>query len=360
MQNRQDADVYVLVTGQRTGAGGEAVQLLFEGGHRFVGIMDTVGYHINPNATESIERDQLVKALRKGILKYIIHTDMVDQLDYQIHSVDRVEKEVLDDDLWDYWVFNLGGNAWLNGEATFKNMDLSGRFSATRITNDHKLEFSSTYNYSENTFTLNDRESISSIFKSYNFYLEYVKSLSDHWSIGGKSRSGSTTFGNMDVSTTLQGGVEFNVFPYADAQTRRFSFFYTIGPEHYDYTDLTIYNKQEEWLGRQALTIQYEQTQKWGEVYLRFGAQQYLHDRTLYNAFFNPRVNWQIYKGLSLDLGGYFSFVKDRINIAKSNVSDEDILLQVRQLDTQFSYYSFLGLNYRFGSAYNNFVNPRF
>ncbi|MBT8190000.1 MAG: hypothetical protein KJO50_11715 [Bacteroidia bacterium] len=360
MQDRQLADIFILATRQRTGAGGDEVQLLFEGNNHFTGMMDTIKYFVDPNATESIERDLLVNEIKRGLLKYIIHTDIINKLDYTVESNTADITETPIHDPWNYWVFNIGGNGWLNGEDTYNSIDLTGRISANRITDKNKIQFSARYNHEENNYTLTDGEEFKSIRKSYNLYFEYVKSLGDHWSVGGISRSGSTTFGNTDLSTTIRGALEFNVYPYSDAQTRRFSFFYTIGPEYYDYTDLTIYDKESEWVGRHGLTIQYEQTQKWGDISISFGVQQYFHDPHLYNAYLNPRLNWQIFKGLSINFGGFFSFVNDRINIAKSDISDEDILLQIKQLDTDFSYYSYFGVNYRFGSKYNNFVNPRF
>lgn len=360
MQDRQLADIYILATDQRTGAGGEEVQLVFQGNNQFATIQDTIKYLVDPNATDAIERDQLVNELKKGLLQYIVKTDLIKNLSY---SVETSNTEVLvaeEKDPWNYWVFNLGGNAWLNGEQSFSGMDLSSRLSANRITDENKFIFSSRFNYSENTWNLSDGETFKRILRSYNFYIEYVKSITDHWSVGGVSSSGSSTFGNTDVSSTIRAAVEYNVFPYQEAQTRRFSFFYAIGPEYYDYTDLTIYDRETEWVGRHSLTIQYEQTQKWGEIDLSFGIQQYFHNHQLYNAFLNPNIEWQIFKGFSINMGGYFSFVNDRINIAKSDITDEDILLNIKQLDTDFTYYSYFGINYRFGSSYNNFVNPRF
>ena len=37
----------------------------------------------------------------------------------------------------------------------------------------------------------------------------------------------------------------------------------------------------------------------------------------------------------------------------------EDILTRQRQLATSFSYFTFVGLSYTFGSIYNTIVNPR-
>ena len=360
MQNRQEADIYILATRQRTGAGGDEVQLLFQGNNSFELILDTLTYYIDPNATESIERDQFIKAVKKGLLPFLIESEIFDQLEYSISDIENTSEDNKDNDLWNYWVFNLGGNGWINGEQSYKRLDLSTRLSADRITNDNKFVFSGWYNFQENTFILSDQEEYTSILRSYNLYSEYVHSINDHWSMGGVLRSGSSTFGNTDLSTAIRGAIEYNIYPYKEAQTRRFSFFYSIGPEFYDYTEKTIYGKENEWTLRHSLTIQYAQTQKWGEIDLFFGYQQYFHDLNLYNAYLNPNIEWQIYKGLSLNFGGFFSFVTDRINIAQSEISDEDILLQIKQLDTDFTYHSYVGLNYRFGSKFNNFVNPRF
>ncbi len=360
MQDRQDADIYILATRQPTGAGGSEIQIVFEGDNQFVGIIDTIKYMVDPNATESIERNLLVQSLKRGLLKYIMQTDIVNNINYTIEPITVDDSNTNQTDPWDYWVFNVGGNGWINGEASYNNINLSGRLSASRVTDKHKFQFSGRYNHQENKFTLTDGEEFKSTLKSYNFYLEYVKSLGEHWSVGGTSRAGSSTFGNTDVSSSIKAALEYNIFPYAESQTRRFSIFYAIGPEYYDYSEPTIYERETEWVTRHGLTIQYEQTQKWGNIYFSFGVQQYLHNPTLYNAYFNPRLEWQIFKGLSLNLGGFFSLVNDRINIAKSEISDEDILLQIKQLDTNFTYYSHFGVNYRFGSKYNNFVNPRF
>jgi hypothetical protein len=44
----------------------------------------------------------------------------------------------------------------------------------------------------------------------------------------------------------------------------------------------------------------------------------------------------------------------------KGDISAEDILLRIRQMETQFSYYFSGGFSYTLGSIYNNVVNPRF
>jgi hypothetical protein len=50
----------------------------------------------------------------------------------------------------------------------------------------------------------------------------------------------------------------------------------------------------------------------------------------------------------------------DQIGLRKEGSSLEDVLLQQKQLATQYYYYISAGLTYTFGSIYNNVVNPRF
>jgi len=52
--------------------------------------------------------------------------------------------------------------------------------------------------------------------------------------------------------------------------------------------------------------------------------------------------------------------VKDQINLRVGEATDEEILLRQRELGTDFRYGFSFGLTYRFGSIYNNAVNPRF
>lgn len=358
MQNRQEAAIYILATRQRTGAGGREVQLAFIGNHEFSAIQDTIVYFTDPNATDAIEREQFVNELKKGLLQFLVQTPMINQITYAVELVEEEEENAAEDP-WDNWVFNIGGNGWLNGESTYSNVDLTGRFSASKINDEHKLSFSTFYNYEKSTFKLTDGDE-SFVKKGYNVRLEYVKSLSPKWSVGFNTRTGSSTFGNTDLSATFKPAIEYNIYPYAEASTRRFSFNYSIGPEYYNYTDSTIYDRLSETRLRHGLDIEFNQTQKWGNISLDIGIQQYFHSLKLFNSYINPNIEWQIFKGLSVDLGGYASFVTDRINIAKSDISDEDILLQIKQLDTDFTYFTYFGLNYRFGSSYNNFVNPRF
>jgi hypothetical protein len=59
-------------------------------------------------------------------------------------------------------------------------------------------------------------------------------------------------------------------------------------------------------------------------------------------------------------MNAQYARIHDQINLAKGNVSQEDVLLQRRQLATSYEYYGSIGIRYSFGSIYTNVVNPRF
>jgi hypothetical protein len=178
---------------------GREVQLAFIGNKDFADIQDTIRYYTDPNATDAIEREQFVNELKKGLLQFLIQTPMIDQITYNVELEEgEGAANTVENDPWNNWVFNIGGNGWLDGEATYSSVDLTGRFNASKITDQHKFRFSTFYNFEKSTFKLTGGNE-SFFKKSYNLRLLYVKSLGPKWSVGFITRTGSTTFGNMDV-----------------------------------------------------------------------------------------------------------------------------------------------------------------
>jgi len=327
IQDRQVADVYILATDQRASGGSREIQFIISGQNRFEGMRDTIQFYREANISESVAREQYLKYLKIGLLPYVVQTSLIDNLEYDIDSdnLNVANSESLNLDPWKNWSFRVNGNAWLSGESNFRNANFSGGISGAKITDDIKLRIRSNFNYSQSSFTLSDGEVVSTTIFGNNQNLLYVKSISDHLSIGGELEAGSSTFGNTDFQAAFKPAIEYNIYPYSENSTRRFS-----------------------------------QTQSWGEISFFIRAEQFLHDPSLYKIVINPDFEFNIVKGLSLDFGGNVGFIRDRINIAQTEFSDEDIILQAIQLDTNFSYFTYFGFSYRFGTQNNSVVNPRF
>lgn len=71
-------------------------------------------------------------------------------------------------------------------------------------------------------------------------------------------------------------------------------------------------------------------------------------------------MNLRVFRGLELNVFGQAARIKDQLYLSKEGLSPEEILVRRRQLGTDFQYFASVGLSYRFGSIFNNVVNPRF
>ena len=57
--------------------------------------------------------------------------------------------------------------------------------------------------------------------------------------------------------------------------------------------------------------------------------------------------------------GGY-ARIHDQLFLPAGGASRDDVLTRQQQIRTSFSYFTAFGFSYRFGSIFNNVVNPRF
>ena len=87
---------------------------------------------------------------------------------------------------------------------------------------------------------------------------------------------------------------------------------------------------------------------------------QYLHDLSKYRLEVGGELSFRITRGLSLDLDGSASRIRDQIALPARGATDEEILLELRELQSEYQFDFSFGLTYRFGSIFNNIVNPRF
>ena len=86
---------------------------------------------------------------------------------------------------------------------------------------------------------------------------------------------------------------------------------------------------------------------------------QYLSDFSKNRAALTGNTGIRVFRGLSVSVLGSVSHIADQLNLPKGGVTDEEILLRLRELSTSFQYFVSLGLSYTFGSIYSNVVNPR-
>ena len=187
-----------------------------------------------------------------------------------------------------------------------------------------------------------------------------VRSLTPKWSLGVRTISGRSTRLNEDFRWSISPGIEYNFVPYSESTRRLFTLQALLNVRHWDYTEETVYFETEETRLAASLTAAVNQVQPWGRMQLSLTGSQYLHDADLYRVALNGSLSFRLFTGFSVNVGGFYAWVRDQLFLPTGGASQEDVLLRQRQLQTNFNYATVVGFSYQFGSIFNNVVNPRF
>ena len=361
VRDRKQADVHVMVTQLYTGSGGTEYTLTLIGQLRFEGVNDTLKFNANKTDTQDMTRKGLVKVLKTGLVRYVIHTPLAE---YFTVSYNRPTSGATVVDKCDYWVFTTSLNSWFNGESQYKSSHVWGGFAATRVTEDWKFRFSANMSYNDNKYEFMTAEATTvtsrSISRSQWFNGFVVKSLTSHWSAGLFTYLNSATYSNIDISASAQPGIEYNIFPYSESTRHQLRIGYQIGGAVRKYIDTTIYFKKSETLFSHSLSTTLSLQQTWGSTSVTLSGSQYLHDLSKSNLSISANMSFRIFEGLSLTVYGGYTAVHDQLSLAKSSLTAEEVYQQRRELAKSYSYWGSFGFSYSFGSIYNNIVNPRF
>lgn len=358
VRDQNESNIYIIITSQSTGSGGTEYTIMFAGMKYFEFMNDIFIFVTGPDDTENEIRAGMTNKIKLGLMRYIVKTPLSDQISVSYSKPEAISEETVKDK-WDNWVFGVNVSGFYSGEESYNYQSGNGSVYANRITEKYKFLLSSSVNYRESNFTIGD-EVISSFSNSKRISNTWVKSLGPHWSAGYFTDLYSYSYTNYNLRYTLLPSVEYNLFPYSESTSKQLLFLYGAGFRYAEYVDTTIFNKKEESLFAQSMDISLKIIKNWGSASTSVSAFVYMHDLTKNNLNLYTDLSFRIVKGLSLNLYGGISFIHDQIYLPKTSASSEEILLQQRQLATQYSFYGSAGVSYTFGSVYNNIVNPRF
>jgi hypothetical protein len=352
----KDAGVYIISTSQRTGSGGSEYSYFFVGQNQFKGKSDTLTFVTTPDETEDGIREKGVNTLKQGLMQYVARTPLAK---YMKISFTEPLSETVTTDKWNSWVFRTNVNGFLDGQQLTKSTQLFGNISVNKITKDWKINTSVNYNYGRDLFDTTGGYLVSeNISKSANTLI--VKSISDHWSVGGSVSVGASTFNNQKMLISAMPGIEYDLFPYSESTRRQLRFLYRAGYNYVSYIDTTIFEKTAETLWQQSITAAYQVVQKWGSINMSLSYSNYFQDFSQNNISLDGYVEIRVAKGLSVNFGGGASLIHDQLGLVKGGATTQEVLLRRKELETQYRYFTFFGFSYTFGSIYNNVVNPRF
>lgn len=376
VRERTVADLHVILTSQHAGAGR---QYVFD----FIGqgVFEGEDLRLEENVSDTDTRDEvladLVRTFKGGLVPYVARRGYLDELEITAlrRAVAGAEEEVQvpADDPWGLWVFSISADVEADGEERQSSYEIGGRLSANRTTPDWKINigFDGDHQYErfdlgmiEDTTTAAPGDSVADIYTNetddWEFDVLAVRSLSRHWSAGTVMEANTSTSLNRRVGGRAAAALEWDLYPYQEANRRQFILHYQFGVSRVEYEDTTLFGKTRETLYDHRLVAVYDTRQPWGNVSFSAEGSNLLHDWSKYRLSFRARTNFRMFRGFDVQIQGRYELIRDQVYLPKEGESTGDILRQRRKLATGYQYGVEVGFSYRFGSIYNNVVNNRF
>lgn len=361
VRQQQDADVQILSTSRTTGAGGVETVLRFIGAGRFSGVDHELRAVTPPGEPEDVRRRDVLRTVLVGLLGFSAREGLPADLRVNVNSPGGQAASVVRDP-WNYWVFQVGGQASLESEESNREEAWEVEVTADRVTDEWRISFGGQIDTQTETFNLDDEDEVP--FKVVrrerraDWFL--AKALGPHWSLGLDGDAESSTFGNVKFRVEMLPAIEFNVFPYAQYASRQLRFEYGLGVQHARYNEVTLFGRLRETRPRHELSVTLDQREPWGTLQSSVEWSQYLHDLGRSRLEFEAEVNLRIVRGLSLEIEGQASRIRDQLSLPSRGATPEEVLLRVRELQSGHEVRLSVGVTYSFGSIFNNIVNPRF
>jgi hypothetical protein len=368
VRDQNDAILHIIFTRQDTGAGGREYVLDFLGRGAYAGYVEQSRYQTLPTDTEREQLDGVALTLSVGIAHFATQsgfrnliqlTGIPEELGLPARQGIVSAEEA--GDPWNLWIFRINANGRFDGESSRREWNLNAGLNANRVSPTWKQSYGASYGRNSRRIEYDDgRPPFLYHRTDWSVNWRVVYSLAEHFSAGFSGNVGRNERNNQDFWGQFNPAVEYSFFPYEEATRRSLTAFYEIGPVYRHYVETTLLGNEEETRFEQALRISLDQRQPWGQAGVNVRASHYLHDIHTNNLSVNGNLNFRIVRGFNVNLGGSYSRVRDRYYLPGGDLSDEERLLELRQLQTDYTAQIRFGFEYEFGSIYNNVVNNRF
>jgi hypothetical protein len=352
------ADVFIFVTSSSTGSGGRLYELDYKGLKELVGINNKFEVSFSPTLTSDEIRKVLVEKIKLGLVSYLMHTDVSEDIKLSIISSGNENKQTKVIDPWNRWVFDVFGEVDIDKNDNRSELQIESGLEVVRVTENWRFVNNIRIDLRELTIQSDDGQIVNDRHRNF-FSTLLVKSLGAHWSIGGFGRYQSSTFNNISDQYWGAPALEYSVFDYKEVLKREITFAYRIGYINQHYYETSIFNKDSDTYSNQALIVNIRYRQPWGRIFTSLQASHILGEFAQNRIELDNYITVRLFKGLSVRLSSEFDLIRDQLNLPAGTTSLEDLLLQQRQIATNYDLSFGLGLNYTFGSIYNNVINTR-
>ena len=364
VRDQGDADVQVLVTSQDNGSGGETYTLRLIGRGALAGRTDEITVPFGATATDDDERRGIAQAMSASLVGFAARAGRLGGLTLTVAvptGGGGPASVASERDPWNRWVYSARVSANFNGDSNYGSRSLRANASATRTTERWKTRLSAygntnldRYRLSDSTFDRQTRRSRGGSFLG-------ALATGPRTTLGARaSVSSSPDYDNTDLASRVSVGAEVNRFPYSENTARTLTARYEVAAQANDYRDTTLYDKTREVLFEHELTLSASFQQPWGTVGASTSIEQFLNHPGQYGINTVVSADVRLYKGLSLNIGGYVNLTRNQRAILRGKASDADVYTRRRALASGYNFFGGGGLRYTFGSKLSGAVNPRY
>lgn len=348
------ADIEIFVRDERNPTGSRSFEIKIDGNNDYEGISSStvaVGY---ANDTSSTLRDKLLNKLKLALVPFLDKGNYNLKVDIDSNFDDLT----INDDKWKNWVFELSGSYNNDKEESRQTNRYEIEFEIDKLTEDWRIGMELRRNESNRKFFSDDDVYISNR-KTTSFNGRAVRSISDHFSAGAFFGLYQNTYENVDLNRYIAPAIEYSFYPYEDVLSKEITLAYRIGVGKRNYIEKTIYGYEKQKLSSQTLSLNIRFRQKWGNISSYLNATQFLNDGSKKRFSLRSDLDIRVYEGLAVRLSGNINLIREQYNLAAGSTSIEDLLLQQRQIATDYRTNFSVGLSYTFGSIYNSIINTR-
>lgn len=356
VRDRKEADVHVLITTQSTGSGGTEYCLTFIGLGPFAEIDNKLLCAVSTTDTEEEVRRSYVAVLKMGLIPYTARTPIRSLLSIELKEQVKPTDVV---DPWKFWVFSAEAGGDVENESQRSQTSFNFSLSANKVTPEMKLQLGAWAEFDREEYEYRD-QTIVGRRENTGFRVLYAKSLGEHWSAGIFVEAESSTYENIDFSLRATPAIEYDLFPYSESTRRQLRILYRVGPGFVRYREETLFLKTRETLFGESLSATLEIKEPWGSLQASLVGSHYFHDFSKNRLEFWTELSFRIFKGLDFNIDGGYERIRDQLSLPKGDATLEDILLERKQLATEYQLNFQVSLSYTFGSIFSNVVNPRF
>jgi hypothetical protein len=362
VRDRLEAQVHVLISTQSTGGGGTEYTLTFIGQNDCRDAKDVQKYYSVKTDTDDDVRRGLVKALKLGLASFVARTPISCRIAVDYAPPERTAEA---GDRWRSWVFSLSGDGWFSGEESYESRNVSGSFSANRVTLGSKLRLGLSVNSERQRYEIEDETGGVTAYtgksSSWDASGLFVKSLGEHWSAGVFLEAESSYYANVDLALRFAPALEYNFFPYSQSTRRQLRALYTLSLKPMRYREETVFGKPRETLLKQELALTLDLREKFGTISVSAEGSNYLHALGRYRVDTFGIVNLRLYKGFSVYVLGGYSWIHDaQVSLRLREPTYEELLLRLVELPMTSNHFVAVGFQFQFGSIFTNVINPRF